>query len=45
MGRAARHRVLEHFTWQRKAEQIIEVYDWVLGDRARKPDFGMPFPA
>lgn len=30
------------FTWQRKAEQICEVYDWVLGHRPDRPD---PFSA
>jgi glycosyltransferase involved in cell wall biosynthesis len=39
----ARKRVLSAFTWQKKAEQTLEVYRWVLGERD-KPDFGMPFP-
>lgn len=39
----SRKRVLGAFTWQKKAEQTLEVYKWVLGER-RKPDFGMPFP-
>ena len=43
LGRAARERVLDWFTWDQKARQIHEVYAWVLGKRA-KPDFGMPFP-
>lgn len=38
---AARHRALTLFTWQRKAQQILEVYSWVLGTRA-KPDFAIP---
>ena len=42
-GQAARSRVERHFTWAKKAEQLHAVYDWTLG-RARKPDFGMPFP-
>lgn len=37
----ARQRVLEHFTWDAKAKQTVEVYRWVLGQRD-KPDFGMP---
>jgi len=41
-GRAARERVERHFTWSKKAEQLLAVYAWVLG-RAGKPDFGMPF--
>jgi glycosyltransferase involved in cell wall biosynthesis len=42
MGKRARQRVLEVFTWDAKARQTCEVYRWVLGARA-KPDFGMPF--
>jgi glycosyltransferase involved in cell wall biosynthesis len=38
-----RARIRRWFTWDRKAEQIATVYDWVLG-RGPKPDFGMPFP-
>ncbi len=37
---ASKERVRKFFTWQTKAEQIREVYDWVLGSRATKPDFG-----
>ena len=40
MARAARARVQSHFLWARKAGQLREVYDWVLG-AAAKPD---PFP-
>lgn len=36
---AARRRVGALFTWDRKAEQILEVYRWVLGQREKKPDF------
>jgi glycosyltransferase involved in cell wall biosynthesis len=39
---AARRRVLSQFTWDAKARQVIEVYEWVLGRRSAKPDFGMP---
>lgn len=38
----ARERVLRWFTWQRKAEQMADVYAWVLG-QGPKPDYGMPF--
>jgi glycosyltransferase involved in cell wall biosynthesis len=38
-----RARVERWFTWERKAEQISSVYDWVL-NRGGKPEFGMPFP-
>ncbi len=42
MGQRARARVFSHFTWQRKAQQMLEVYKWALGV-GPKPDFGMPF--
>jgi glycosyltransferase involved in cell wall biosynthesis len=41
MGRRARERVMSRFTWAAKADQLLEVYRWVLGQRG-KPDFGMP---
>jgi starch synthase len=43
MGRRARQRVLQQFTWQAKAAQTLEVYRWAAGERD-KPDFGMPLP-
>ncbi|MEM9191973.1 MAG: glycosyltransferase [Myxococcota bacterium] len=30
----------EHFTWDRKAQKTLEIYDWVLGRRRIKPRFG-----
>jgi glycosyltransferase involved in cell wall biosynthesis len=39
----AKGRVAQHFTWESKAKQVLEVYRWVLGERER-PDFGMPLP-
>ena len=42
MSRVAQQKVQSHFTWDRKAAQVREVYDWVLGRRADRPDpFGM----
>lgn len=41
MGERARRRVLHAFTWEAKAEQVFEIYRWVLG-RRDKPDFGVP---
>ena len=40
----ARRRALELFSWRAKTEQVSQVYDWVLGNRPDKPNFGMPFP-
>jgi len=42
MSQNARERVFRHFTWDAKARQVHEVYLWVLGRRAEKPEFGMP---
>jgi glycosyltransferase involved in cell wall biosynthesis len=39
IGEAARERVRRLFTWQAKAEQVREIYRWVLGQRRDKPDF------
>ncbi len=41
MSASARTRVLKHFTWERKAEQVLGCYDWILGRRER-PSYGMP---
>ena len=37
-GQAGLDRVSSLFTWERKADQISEVYDWVLGKRDDRPD-------
>lgn len=44
MSRAGQDRVEACFTWQAKARQALQVYNWVitLGD---KPDFGSPLGA
>jgi glycosyltransferase involved in cell wall biosynthesis len=44
LGEHARQRIQEHFTWEAKAAQVLEVYRWVLGRRPGKPDFGRPLP-
>jgi glycosyltransferase involved in cell wall biosynthesis len=36
---AARAHVREHFTWEVKAQQMMEIYDWVQGIRPAKPEF------
>jgi glycosyltransferase involved in cell wall biosynthesis len=38
-SRAARARVLSRFTWEAKAGQVLQVYDWVLGRRLQRPCF------
>jgi glycosyltransferase involved in cell wall biosynthesis len=38
MGQAARKRVTDLFTWPRRAEQILTIYDWVLGRRPTRPE-------
>jgi hypothetical protein len=39
----AQAHVRRHFTWEAKAQQLHEVYRWVLGRRAQKPSWGVPF--
>jgi glycosyltransferase involved in cell wall biosynthesis len=39
MAAAARARVEACFTWNRKAEQVAQVYDWCLGKSDVKPRF------
>jgi glycosyltransferase involved in cell wall biosynthesis len=41
MGQAAKQRVEDYFTWPRRAEQIAEIYHWVLGERETPP---VPIP-
>jgi glycosyltransferase involved in cell wall biosynthesis len=40
---AALRRAREQFTWDAKAQQVLKVYEWILG-RADKPNFPMPTP-
>ena len=42
MGQAAQDHIRRYYTWEAKAEQIREVYRWMLGQRSDKPDWGMP---
>jgi glycosyltransferase involved in cell wall biosynthesis len=42
IGERARERAMRLFTWPQKAAQTVQVYEWVLGRRTTKPDFGTP---
>lgn len=42
MGAAAQDHVKRYYTWEAKAEQIREVYRWMVGQRDDKPAWGMP---
>lgn len=42
IGEAACERVAKFYTWEKKAEQIMRVYQWVLG-QGDKPDYSVPF--
>jgi glycosyltransferase involved in cell wall biosynthesis len=39
LGRAASDFVYREYSWERKAEKFLDVYDWVLGKRPDKPAF------
>lgn len=39
LGDNAHAHALAHYAWSAKADKTLEVYDWVLGRRAVKPDF------
>ncbi|MCF7787296.1 MAG: glycosyltransferase family 4 protein [Prosthecobacter sp.] len=41
-GELAQAHVRKFYSWEAKAVQIHEVYRWVLGHRASKPDWGTP---
>ena len=41
MAASASKRVSSLYTWDQKALQLIQVYDWVCGDRPHRP--GFPF--
>lgn len=41
-GELAQAHVRKFYSWEAKAVQIHEVYRWVLGHRACKPDWGTP---
>ncbi|HEY8668540.1 MAG TPA: glycosyltransferase family 4 protein [Tepidisphaeraceae bacterium] len=39
LGAAAHRYALDYYSWDAKARQVMEVYQWVLGRRPDKPDF------
>ncbi len=39
MGKVAKARVNDHFTWSAKASQILQVYKWATGNQPYRPDF------
>ena len=43
MSAQAQAHIRQYYTWEAKAAQMLEVYEWVLGRREEKPGWGMPF--
>ncbi|SKA93085.1 Glycosyltransferase involved in cell wall bisynthesis [Prosthecobacter debontii] len=39
---AAQAHIRRFYTWEAKAQQMLEVYRWVLGQRPDKPTWGIP---
>lgn len=39
MAERARARVFDHYTWQAKAEQVLQAYRWVCSAGVDRPDF------
>lgn len=44
LGQAAQEIALNYYSWRAKAKKIVEVYQWVLGQRPDKPVFRPPAP-
>jgi hypothetical protein len=44
LAQCGRERVLSRFTWQAKARQVAQVYDWVLGPGDAMPEL-LPSPS
>ncbi|MFT8884992.1 MAG: glycosyltransferase [Acetobacter papayae] len=38
-----RYRAEHLFTWPQKVAQIVSVYEWAMGKKPQRPDWGMPF--
>lgn len=45
LGRRAHQVAMETYAWSNKGRKTVEVYEWVLGRRAAKPDFYQPSPS
>ena len=43
-SQAALRRAREQFTWESKARQTMEIYQWVLNPKLPRPQFAMPVP-
>ncbi len=41
---AAYRRAMETLSWDAKAAKLVEIYEWVLGRRSRRPRFGVAVP-
>jgi glycosyltransferase involved in cell wall biosynthesis len=44
MSAAAMARARKHFTWQAKAQSVVEIYRWILDRKLPRPDFAIPIP-
>jgi glycosyltransferase involved in cell wall biosynthesis len=39
LGQAAHHHAMTHYSWDAKAQKMLEIYSWVMGRQNIKPDF------
>ncbi len=39
LGSAAHHHAMKYYSWDAKAKKIIEIYEWITGQRKTKPYF------
>ncbi len=45
LGGAAYEHAISHYSWEAKAKKNVEIYEWVLGKQAEKPNFWEPVDA
>ncbi|HYX35610.1 MAG TPA: glycosyltransferase family 4 protein [Oligoflexus sp.] len=45
LGTKARQRILEYYSWDHKAQQMLDVYAWVTGQVAERPAYDPPTDA